>query len=418
MLTCRAMKPSNNILVFMLLFVYTIQAQVSGCTDPLSKNYNPLATVNDGSCKYNSVTISPVTSVNLPAEVKETSGLIKWREHLYTHNDNGDTNLYELDSLGSITKVLPIKGNINKDWEEIAQDEKYFYIGDFGNNVKGNRTNLTIIKINKDSLFTGNSKIEHINFSYSDQTDFTPRKNNNTTDFDCEAFIVSNDSIYLFTKQWVSKKTSIYTLPKAAGTYIAKLKTTYNVDGLITAATYLQHKKLIVLSGYSGLLQPFFYLLYDFANDDFFSGNKRKITMSMSFNQTEGVATTNGTDIFVTNEYFSQRPFVNTPQKLHRFNLSPYLSNYLENFDLSIMQRNMGGLIQVYPEPLRNKVRIETAPNLIGADYNFIDNKGNKVLRGKINNKTNKVDMSQLPKGIYTLKVSGHPDYEYKLVSE
>lgn len=412
------MKPNNNILVFILLFVYTIQAQVSGCTDPLSKNYNPLATVNDGTCKYNTVTISPVTSANLPDEVKETSGLVKWKEHLYTHNDNGDINLYELDSLGSITKTLPIKGSTNKDWEEIAQDEKYFYVGDFGNNVKGNRTNLTIIKINKDSLFLGNPKIEHINFSYSNQTDFTPLKNNNTTDFDCEAFIVSNDSIYLFTKQWVSKKTSIYTLPKAAGTYTAKFKTTYNVDGLITAATYLQHKKLIVLSGYSGLLQPFFYLLYDFANDDFFSGNKRKITMSMSFHQTEGMATTNGTNIFVMNEYFSQRPFVNTPQKLHRFNLSPYLSNYLENFDLNNMQRSMGGLIQVYPEPLRNKVRIETAPNLIGADYSFIDNKGNNVLTGKINNKTNKVDMSQLPKGIYTLKVSSYPDYEYKLVSE
>lgn len=410
------MKPNTNILVFMLLFVCTIQAQIVGCTDPLSKNYNPLATVNDGSCKYVSASISPVRSVELSAEVKETSGLVKWKNHLYTHNDNGDTNLYELDSIGTVLKVLPIKKTTNKDWEEIAQDGDYFYIGDFGNNVKGNRTNLTILKINKDSLLTGNSVSESIKFSYSDQTDFTTRKNNNSTDFDCEAFIVSNDSIYLFTKQWVSKKTSVYVLPKLPGTYTAKLKATYDVNGLITGATYLEDKKLIILSGYSGLLTPFFYLLYDYPGNDFFLGNKRKITMPLSFHQTEGIATTNGTDVFVTNEYFSQRPIINVIQKLHRFDLSPYLSNYLENFSLSTMQRRMGNRIRIYPEPLQQRVRIETAPDLVGTTYTLHDSNGNAVLTGKVSSKNNKVNIGQLPKGVYSIKLESYPDYEYRLV--
>jgi hypothetical protein len=177
---------------------------------------------------------------------------------------------------------------------------------------------------------SGNPQIENIAFKYADQTDFSP-KSNNATNFDCEAMVVSQDSIYLFTKQWASKKTSVYALPKTAGSYTAQLKGTYDVKGLVTGATYLEDKKLVVLCGYTGFVSPFLYLLYDFKGHDFFSGNKRKVTLDgMSFNQVEGIATADGLTYFISNEHLEKRPFVNVTQKLRRIDLSQFLENYLK----------------------------------------------------------------------------------------
>lgn len=316
-------------LLFLLSIVFNVSAQITGCTDPVSTNYNPEATVSDGSCSYANISVAPAASVNLPTAVIETSGLIAMDGYLYTHNDNADINLYSLDTAtGAIVQTLPVTGATNRDWEDIAQDDEYLYIGDFGNNSNGNRTNLKIVRVLKSSLQSGSPVTDYINFNYADQTSFTPTGSNNTN-FDCEALVVSHDSIYLFTKQWVAKKTTVYALPKTPGTYVALKNATYNVNGLITGATYLQDKKLVVLCGYSTALQPFFYLLYNFNGQEFFSGNKRKVNISLPFHQVEGVATTNGLDYYATNERFTQ--YMNVPHKLHHFNLRPYLENYISD---------------------------------------------------------------------------------------
>ena len=50
------MKRTHIILCFILHIYMCFEqhaiAQIRGCTDPLSQNYNPNATVNDGSCLY------------------------------------------------------------------------------------------------------------------------------------------------------------------------------------------------------------------------------------------------------------------------------------------------------------------------------------------------------------------------------
>lgn len=403
--------------IFALFLHFVMQAQIAGCTDPLSNNYNPQATVNNGTCTYSSASVSPVSSVNLPESVEETSGLVKWEERLLTHNDNTDLKLYALDSIsGVITETFTVTGTSNTDWEEIAQDDQYIYIGDFGNNGNGNRTNLRIIRVNKEELLSGTIQANSIHFSYSNQANFTPTGGNNT-DFDCEAFIVSNDSIYLFTKQWVSKKTSVYALPKTPGTHIAQFKTTYDVSGLITGATYQEDKKLVVLTGYSTLLQPFFYLLYDFNGHSFFSGNKRKISMSsMGFHQVEGIATANGLDYFVSNEYFVRVPLVNVSQKLHKFDLGPYLQGYLENLPLATAHNDIRNRIRVYPNPAGDYLYIEIEPSLIGIQYNFIDMNGRNAQSGILNSERNRLDIGRLQSGVYVIKVSEFPDYSYRLV--
>ncbi|OYQ32260.1 hypothetical protein CHU92_14240 [Flavobacterium cyanobacteriorum] len=319
-----------NAIVWVLLFsAVTAVAQVPGCTDPLAGNYNPDATINDGSCTYPPASVNPVASVGLSPVLKETSGLILWGSSLYTHNDDTDINLYAIDpGTGAVGQPIPINGVSNQDWEDVAQDEDYIYIGDFGNNANGNRTDLRIIKVAKTSLLNGEPVTANINFSYAGQTDYTAKEANHT-DFDCEALIASADSLYLFTKQWISKKTSLYVLPKEPGTYQATLKATFDTQGLITGAVYIEDKKIVVLTGYSTFLQPFLYLLYGFNGHDFFSGNKRKLRLGLSFHQIEGIAGNNGIDFYVTNEKFAKAPFIDVPQKLHHFSLAPFLQPYI-----------------------------------------------------------------------------------------
>ncbi len=411
------MKSLCLLITFFAIATQQVSGQVSGCTDPLSRNYNPNATVNDGSCSYVSASLSAVNSVNLPVAVKETSGLLLWNNALYTHNDNTDTTLYSINVLtGSVGGVLPVIGTTNADWEDIDQDENFIYIAETGNNVNGNRTNLRIIRADKAGLLGGSPTVNSINFTYSNQTDFSPTGNNNT-DFDCEAIIVGRDGIYLFTKQWVSKQTSVYRLPKIPGTYVAELLTTYNVNGLVTGATYLEDKKLITLCGYSTTLQPFVYLLYDFNGDEFFSGNKRKLGLSLGFHQVEGITTTNGLDYFVSNEYF-QQSFISTTQRLHSLNLTPYLQGYLQTLGTSERLTLKGAGIIIFPNPAYSSITIQCPQGSIGRRYAIIDMTGRQVQSGLLTDTTNTIDVAGLTPAVYTIIISGFENDGFKLVKK
>ncbi|MCR4032245.1 MULTISPECIES: T9SS C-terminal target domain-containing protein [Flavobacterium] len=314
---------------FFFLAITTVgYSQVSGCTDPQAENYNPKALQNDGSCSYKTLKLKPENSVQLSDSLHETSGLITFKNLLWTHNDDHDKTIYGLDSLGKIKRKIVFNDVVNHDWEEIAQDDLYLYIGDFGNNYSGNRKDLQILKIEKQSFLDEKPKIETLSFTYSDQTNFSASKPNKT-DFDCEAFIVSKDSIYLFTKQWNSSKTNIYSLPNQAGNHVAKFKSTLDTKGLVTGATHLEDKNLIVLCGYTKIGKPFLYLLYDFKNQDFTSGNKRRINLKLPFHQIEGIATKNGLHYFLTNEALVRKPVINVPQQIHYYDLSSVLGLYL-----------------------------------------------------------------------------------------
>lgn len=314
----------HKVLLLFFLGITTTQAQIFGCTDPLSLNFNSAATINDGNCRYKPTTIKPVFSKRISDSIKESSGLIAFDSLLWTHNDDHDTTLYGLDLFGKIKKKITLANVKNNDWEEISQDDTHLYIGDFGNNSTGNRTDLKILKIDKKSFLAHQPKIDTISFSYSSQTDFSPKKAN-STNFDCEAFVILNDSIYLFSKQWKNSKTSLFVLPNTAGTHIAKFKKTLDTKGLVTAATLIPNEKGIVLCGYSKIGKPFLYLLYDYKNDDFFSGNKRRIKLSLPFHQIESITTPDGLQYYLTNEAFIRKPFLNVSQQIHLFDLKPYV---------------------------------------------------------------------------------------------
>ncbi len=389
--------------ICVLLSTYAQQslAQILGCTDPVANNFSATATQNDGSCTYANATISPLTSVLLGSALVETSGLIFWNSSLWTHNDNSDLNVYSIDTLtGAILQTTSITGTLNTDWEEISQDANYVYLGDFGNNGNGNRTDLHILRIEKSSLISGALLIDTIYFSYSNQIDFTGT-GANSTDFDCEAFIVSQDSIFLFTKQWVSTKTSIYSLPKIPGSYSATLRGTLDVQGLITGATYLEDKGLITLCGYTAVLQPFLFLLYDFTGTEFTSGNKRRMGLNLSFHQVEGIATNNGLKYYVSNEHFSQS-IIDIPQKLHTIDLSAQLGNYLLDPQNAI-EVIAGEPCIIYPNPTQDEVYFisSTPPRR----YQWINAQGKIVDQGNIMPQETAIGTEKLQPGTYLLKL-------------
>jgi hypothetical protein len=397
-----------------LLFTGNLNAQ-PGCTDPLATNYNATATVNDGSCIYAASSVSPTGSYNLAGVLPESSGLICWNNALWTHNDNTDIHLYSLDTTnGNLIQQCSLTGTFNYDWEEISHDSNYIYVGDFGNNASGNRTDLHILRIEKNSVLINAPIIDTIYYSYSDQTDFTPTAANNT-DFDCEAFIVTADSIYLFTKQWVSNKTSVYVLPKSPGNHVAVLKTNYDIQGLVTGAVLREGDRIIALCCYNNVLQPFIFLLYDFTGTDYFSGNKRKISVSLPFHQTEAITTSNGLKYYLTNEFFSQPP-VTTAHKFHIFDLASFLGNYLavstDDISDSVMQQD----ISVYPNPAKNVITIRSAK--LNVDYCLFNRLGQRIESGKLLHGISQINISGLPRGIYFLRTTGESVLGFKLIKE
>lgn len=269
------------------------------------------------------IPISPLSTINLNSKVKESSGLLNWENQIWTHNDSGDPTLYAIDSLtGEITKEINLSSISLFDWEATAQDDHYIYLGDFGNNSTGIRKDLEIYRVNKQSILNSHVSVDTISFRYQDQINYV-HSSGNYTDFDCEAMIVAGDSIYLFTKQWVTWGTALYSLPKTSGNHIATKIDSTNVTGLITDATYFKDDEIVILTGYTSLLSPFFILLYDYSEFNFLSGMVERISVSRQFSQMEGICQQSGFNCYVSSEQFELLGVEKSHLQL--FNFTPYI---------------------------------------------------------------------------------------------
>ena len=343
-----AVLPIIFALAFTALQTTFVHAQVNGCRDPQANNYNAAATVNDGSCTYNTTSYTPPAVYNFTSSLKETSGLQWAGGSLWTFNDGGPTataTIYRISTTSNvILQTVNLDGATITDWEDIAFDGTYFYVGDFGNNGTGIRTDLKIYKFPISAIpsdYAANptvtvpsSQVEVINFSYSDQTDFSTSTSNNTK-FDCEAMIVDGGKIHLFTKNWVDVNTTHYIINgTTAGMYSAMPLETLATNYLVTAADKAPGKNIIVLLGYqaSGSANHFMHLLSDYSNGYFFNGNKRRIDLpnAATMGQAEGITFTDATTGFISNEEF----FGAIPSRLRSFNTAAFTPAYVLPLDL------------------------------------------------------------------------------------
>lgn len=256
---------------------------------------------------------------NLPTMVSETSGLLFHNGKLITHNDSGNTpQLFEIDTTSlEITRTVTISNVENVDWEDLAQDDDFIYIGDFGNN-SGIRTDLSIYKISKQDY--DQSEIiaaERLDFSYEDQTDFM---NNGNSDWDAEAFFSLNDELIILTKQWQTEGTVAYSIPKTPGNHSAKNLERYDISGLVTGATYNPLSEVLFLIGYSSLLGPFTVRVDSPTIASIFNASTERIEFGNGLAQVEGITYVDLNSYFVTSESFSNTsPSINLESKLFAF---------------------------------------------------------------------------------------------------
>lgn len=270
---------------------------------------------------------SSIIRFDLPKKLKETSGLIFWNNLLWTHNDDNDNSIYGINpSSGKIDSILTFSQLRVNDWEELQQDDSNLYIGDIGNNYNGNRTDLRIFKLSKQ-----NNRIDTIHFIYPENTNLIPLKAQ-TTNFDCEAFLVTDTMIYLFTKEWKNKKTTLYKLPNQAGNQKATLLSVFNSKGLITGAAYSPNKEFITLTGYSKTLKPFIYLLSNYYADNYLDGKHVRLKLKKRFLQIESVSFISPSKIAVSNERF-KKSFINSPQQLMIIDLTELLQDLTKSTD-------------------------------------------------------------------------------------
>jgi hypothetical protein len=262
-----------------------------------------------GFLTMSSQTADYITDLKTP-ELDETSGLLFYNNKIITHNDGGSAaHLYEIDATtGAILRTIEINNATNIDWEDIAQDDTYIYLGDIGNNF-GNRKNLKIYKISKEDYDSMDdiATPEVISYSYNDQIDFTSNINNNN--WDAEGLISYGDKLLIFSKNWQDKKVNVYSIPKTTGIHSAILESNYNTNGLITGAD-VSVDGVIYLTGYSNSEAPFMYTIHGIpANTlDVFSGTiSEKISNIVPIgNQVEAIAlfeiSTTKHHLYISNE--------------------------------------------------------------------------------------------------------------------
>ncbi|MCD6354951.1 MAG: hypothetical protein J7L95_05320 [Prolixibacteraceae bacterium] len=226
----------------------------------------------------------------LPDKLDECSGIIFFDNLFWTFNDSGGDNiLFAINRRGKIEKKIEIKDARNVDWEDIAQDKKYIYIGDVGNN-NGVRNNQQIYKIKKRNI--GKKKKQSVNASrikieYQDQKSFDFQPKN--TPFDCEAIIEWKGWLYLFTKDWKTLTTTVYKVSRKAGNYKMLPVEKFNVSTLITGADVSPDKTQLALVGYKNY-KPVLWLFSTIQPGNFFEGAKKHIEMDEIFDaQTEGI---------------------------------------------------------------------------------------------------------------------------------
>jgi hypothetical protein len=296
--------------VHLLLLCLTAFSLFPGCGIRNGRRGNPPAGETAGILEY---------VEELDGRLGESSGLIRFRGKSWTINDSGGNPvLYGFDNRGGKPlQEISILDAENADWESLAQDGDYIYICDVGNNF-GRRDELQVYRVAKDSIpRSGNARVgaEIIRYRYAgrDKNENPVRRSR----YDCEAAFVWGDSLFLFTKDWETDSTTLYTCPTKPGSYELKPRMTYPVDGLVTGADAIPCKSLVVLCGYRDYV-PFIWILEDFNPSDYSHGTAHRLDFpALTGLQTEGIALVSPERAFLSCE---KSEF---PASLYRLDLNP-----------------------------------------------------------------------------------------------
>ena len=332
-----------------------------------------------------------------------TSSLFYWEGDLWTCNDHGEVVFHALDTTtGAILRSVAT-GVMPSDMEEVAQDDAYFYLGDFGNNHELLRTDMRVLRFLKSDLLSGRIHPDTIAFVYEGYDPSVVKgKGLPTTDFDCEAMVAGTDSLYLFSKQWGSYQTVCYSLPKQPGTYTAYGRDTLDVQGMVTGACLLPGARMLALCGYNIICQPFVWLLYGYDGNRFFGGGQLRIDLDNGIGlQVESIATADGRRFFLTNEHFSRMGF-DRPAQLLSLDLTDIITQ------LSVSDTGGVGL-PVLEEPEQWGLQPNPTTGVVEIDREGVELVEVMDAAGRLmmsSQRGRQVDISGLPGGAYVVCVT------------
>ncbi|GAB5417098.1 MAG: hypothetical protein Crog4KO_19640 [Crocinitomicaceae bacterium] len=234
-------------------------------------------------------------------KLNEISGLEMLNDStLIAFNDGGNkSEIYLLNLKGEILRNIDVLDTKNRDWEDIARDDDYVYIGDIGNNTN-EREKLSIVRIKIADILTRDEvEAEQIKFNYAEQTSFPPK--NDSLYFDAEAMAVINDSIWIFTKDRSKPYQGvchIYKVPTKPGKYTVTASDRLQIGGAgwwtdgVTAADYANGK--LILLTYNR------FITYDFSENTFEKISEFKFG---GITQRESLVVLNKDAIFVADEH-------------------------------------------------------------------------------------------------------------------
>lgn len=289
----------NDIVKYLIHSSLFLLLSLGACRS--NKLINEQIIVLNDSIVYQPVLISDSLSV----KVNEQSGMVWYKNLFWVNNDSDcEPKLYAYNNEGLIEKEVEITNAQNLDWEALADDQDYIYIGDFGNNF-GDRKDLRVLRLAKSDIENSNQvEIEKIGIEWTDQYDFSRRKQNH--DFDCEAFLSYNDSLFFFTKNWANYRTRMYVSSKNIESQKLQIKGEFNANMLVTGADISSDGKLLALVGYKNYLS-YLVLFYEFEGTDFFGGKSMRIDLSpLGGAQTEGIVFGKNDSLFISTEETGQ----------------------------------------------------------------------------------------------------------------
>jgi len=338
---------------------------------------------------------------NIPSSLNENSGMLAaYPSGIWLHNDSGDSaKLYKMDTTGTVIRTLLVQQATNIDWEDMTQDAQgNVYIGDFGNNGN-NRQNLRIYRIpHPDSVVGNATTAEEIRFYYPEQTAFpAPDHDKN---YDLEAMIFLNDSLYLFTKDRTNPHqgyTRLYQVPADTGYHAAVLLDSFytgqaSVIFEITAAALSPNKQQLALLNANTVL-----LFSNFSGHHFFDGIAQAINLG-SINQKEAIDFKDNNELYFSNE----QSFLGGP-KLYHLDLAPILHTSANPNQLQALK--------VFPVPSQQAVNVQftlTKEEKIKID--LYDNMGKRIQKLSRETLTAQehtltFDFPTLAAGVYYLRI-------------
>ena len=247
-------------------------------------------------------TVEIISKIVLPKIINETSGLEFYNNNFITHNDSGgEPSLYVFNEEGEIVETIGLNKNPdfeieNNDWEDITNDNKYFFVADTGNNF-GNRDNLNIIRVS----IGANLMVDGIiKISYSDQESFFPRPKHK---YDAEAIIIIDDKIALFSKDRENLNTDLYLVDKDQnGQQILTSKFNYTVGSLITGGDYNKENSLLALVSYNSKGEQYLILFENFELNNLENNNFTKYKIPIERAQIEAIKIIDHETFWITSE--------------------------------------------------------------------------------------------------------------------